>query len=315
MEIGLLAAFLGGALALLSPCGALLLPAYFASQVGSGSRRLAHGLVFYLGIATVLVPLGAGAGAIGRVFATHRDEIVIGAAVVLVVAGIAQAMGWGFDMSRLVPGSRTVRDRATRSVGPVRTYLLGAVGGVAGFCAGPILGAVLTVAAAQDSIVASTGLLAAYGAGIVAPMLGLAAVWDRLGATGRRRLRGRTFEALGRTWHSVSLLTGLLMVALGIAFWATNGLVSAPSLVPADAQATLQTVASSITGIGADIALVVIVAAAALFAWHRIQKRRNDREVHGPDSTEPGSTDGHAETPAAASGPSQRDGPAAGGHP
>ncbi|MFW2513518.1 cytochrome c biogenesis CcdA family protein [Demequina sp. SO4-13] len=289
MEIGLVAAFLGGVLALLSPCGALLLPAYFASQVGSGSRRLIHGLVFYLGIATVLVPLGAGAGALGRIFATYRDVIVVGAAVLLVAAGVAQAMGWGFDMSRLVPGTRSVQARASRSVGIVRTYLLGAVGGVAGFCTGPILGAVLTVAAAQNNVVASSGLLAAYGAGIVAPMLGLATAWDRLGTRGRTLIRGRTFEALGRTWHSMSLLTGLLMVTLGIMFWTTNGLVSAPSLVPASAQASLQSAASSMTGIGADIALVVIVMAVALFTWHRIQRRRAARRARAetPQPTAP----------------------------
>lgn len=56
MEIGLLAALLGGALALLSPCGALLLPAFFAATVGSRGTLLAHAAVFYLGMALLLVP-------------------------------------------------------------------------------------------------------------------------------------------------------------------------------------------------------------------------------------------------------------------
>ena len=70
MDIGLLSAFLGGGLALLSPCGALLLPAFFASTVGSGPRLWLHGAVFFVGLLTVLVPLGVGAGAIGSVFLT-----------------------------------------------------------------------------------------------------------------------------------------------------------------------------------------------------------------------------------------------------
>ncbi|MDN4479503.1 cytochrome c biogenesis CcdA family protein [Demequina muriae] len=274
MEIGLVAAFLGGALALLSPCGALLLPAYFASRVGHGSRRLVHGLVFYLGIAAVLVPLGAGAGVLGRLFATHREAMVIGTAAVLVITGIAQAAGWGFDVSRVLPGARSVQTRAAHSVGIVRTFLLGAVGGVAGFCAGPILGAVLTVAAAQDDVLAASSLLAAYAAGIVAPMLVLAATWDRLGTRGRSVLRGRAFRAFGRMWHSTSVITGALMITLGAAFWATNGLVSAPSLVPADAQASLQAAASSLTGPGADVALIVAATAAALLAWRHVVRRR-----------------------------------------
>src|SRR5690606_16433055 len=45
MDVGLVTAFLGGALALLSPCAALLMPAFFASTAGSGPRLLAHGAV------------------------------------------------------------------------------------------------------------------------------------------------------------------------------------------------------------------------------------------------------------------------------
>mgnify|MGYP003409320133 CR=1 FL=1 len=58
MDIGLVTAFLGGMLAILSPCGALLLPAFFASTVGAGPRLLLHGSIFYLGLLLVLVPLG-----------------------------------------------------------------------------------------------------------------------------------------------------------------------------------------------------------------------------------------------------------------
>ncbi len=57
MDIGLVTAFLGGMLAILSPCGALLLPAFFASTVGAGPRLLLHGSIFYLGLLLVLVPL------------------------------------------------------------------------------------------------------------------------------------------------------------------------------------------------------------------------------------------------------------------
>ncbi len=36
MDIGFVTAFVGGTLALLSPCAALLMPAFFASTVGAG---------------------------------------------------------------------------------------------------------------------------------------------------------------------------------------------------------------------------------------------------------------------------------------
>src|SRR5699024_1025974 len=59
MTISVLAAFLGGALALLSPCSALLLPAFFASSSGVGARLAAHILVFFAGLLLVLVRSGS----------------------------------------------------------------------------------------------------------------------------------------------------------------------------------------------------------------------------------------------------------------
>ncbi|WP_040595140.1 cytochrome c biogenesis CcdA family protein, partial [Timonella senegalensis] len=171
MDIGLLAAFAGGALALLSPCAALLMPAFFASTVGTGPKLLLHGSIFYLGLLVVLVPLGVGAGALGTLFVVHRQAIVLVASLVLIVLGAAQALGFGFDPSRLLPSGANLHTRAASTTGLVKTFLLGAASGIAGFCAGPILGAVLTLAAAQGNTVAAGVMLAVYGAGMVVPLL------------------------------------------------------------------------------------------------------------------------------------------------
>lgn len=280
-----MAAFLGGALALLSPCGALLLPAFFASHASGGLRLAAHGGVFFAGVSLVLVPLGVGAGALGRLLVEYRAEIVIGTAALLIVMGVAQAFGWGFDLGRVIPGSRALQARASRGSGVVRTLLLGIVGGVAGFCAGPILGAVLTLAAAHGEPVAGGGLLAVYAAGMVAPMMLIAALWKRLGTLGQRRLRGRTFTALGRQWHSTSLITGVLMVTLGIVFWATNGLVGVPELVPLETQSALQQAASNLRGPVVDIALVVIAAVLAIVLWVRYQRTRESHSTAADQQT------------------------------
>ena len=71
MDIGVVAAFIGGTLALLSPCSALLLPAYFGTVAGSGVRLVVHSLVFFVGMIAVLVPLGLGVGALAPVSYTH----------------------------------------------------------------------------------------------------------------------------------------------------------------------------------------------------------------------------------------------------
>ena len=145
MDIGFVSAFIGGVLALLSPCAALLLPAFFASTVGARSHLLLHGAVFYIGMLLVLVPLGIGAGALGSLFTAYRTEIVAVAAVILIVLGVVQFLGFGFDPAKLVPGGDAARIGTAQAGGMARkTFLLGSTSGVAGMCAGPILGAVLT---------------------------------------------------------------------------------------------------------------------------------------------------------------------------
>ncbi|WP_413542875.1 cytochrome c biogenesis CcdA family protein [Citricoccus nitrophenolicus] len=279
MDIGLLSAFLGGALALLSPCAALLMPAFFASTVGAGPRLLAHGAVFYVGLLLVLVPLGVGAGAIGTLFATHREVIVLSASVLLVVLGVVQLLGFGFDPARLLPGAAHLQERATTATGWVKTLLLGAASGVAGFCAGPILGAVLTLAAARGDMVSAGTLLAVYGAGMVAPLLLIAALWGRLGARGRRVLRGRAFTVFGRELHSTSMLTGFILIGVGVVFWTTNGLVTAPELLPLEAQAWLQEGSAVLANPVVDILAILVLVCAVLIVWAR--RRRRDRSTAG----------------------------------
>ncbi len=269
MDIGLVTAFLGGTLALLSPCGALLLPAFFASTVGSGRRLLGHGTVFYAGLLVILVPLGIGAGALGALFVTHRETIIVAASVLLIVLGTAQIFGLGFDPERLLPGAGSLRANAQRRTGLVKTFLLGMVGGIAGFCAGPILGAVLTLAAATGDAVTSGLLLAIYGAGMVVPLIVLAATWQRLGTRGQRALRGRGFTLWGRNFHTTSVLTGVLIVVVGIVFWTTNGLVGVPELVPSDAVSWLTVRASGFANPVIDAVTVLALAALVLVVWHR----------------------------------------------
>lgn len=284
MDIGFVSAFVGGILALLSPCAALLLPAFFASTVGAGTRLLLHGTVFYIGMLLVLVPLGIGAGALGSLFTAYRTQIVIGAAIILIVLGVAQFAGLGFDPAKLVPGGDAARTRTAQMSGMPKTFLLGATSGVAGMCAGPILGAVLTLAAARGDLVGSAIMLAVYGAGMVVPLLVVAALWHRLGGRGRALLRGREVSVFGMRLHTTSMLTGALMVVVGIMFWTTNGLASIPSFVPPDLLAELQS-SAFLTSAAADITAILVVAALILALWFA-RDRRNRRADASASQTE-----------------------------
>ena len=281
MEISVITAFLGGVLAILSPCGALLLPAFFASVIGRRLRLILHGAIFYLGLVVTLVPLGLGIGALGNLLTVYRDVLIITTSIVLIVLGLAQAAGFGFDMSKMLPGAETLHQRAHQRSGWVRTFLLGAISGVAGFCAGPILGAILTLALAQGDSLNAGIMLAVYGLGMVAPLTLLAAFWGKLSPRVMSVLRGRGFRFLGRQLHTTSVATGLLIVVVGIIFWTTNGLVRAPSLIPAGIQRGLQSYGSMLANPLLDAvilgALVVIIV--TVWAIRRTRNRTRDQDT------------------------------------
>lgn len=287
MEIGFVTALLGGMLALLSPCSALLLPAFFASTVGTKRRLVAHGAVFYLGLVLTLVPFGLGLGAVGALLVSERGLIIALTSALLVVLGTLQVFGIGFDLSRVVPGMNRMQQGASARTGFARTLLLGAVGGVAGFCAGPILGAILTLALAQSNPWSAGAMLAVYGLGMVVPLVVIAMLWQRMGDRGRKVLRGRTFTVFGRDFHTTSVFTGTMIIAVGALFWFTNGLVTMPALIPTDVQAWIQERSALLADPVVDIIAIVVLAALALAIWGLRSRRRvrEEREHTVPSQT------------------------------
>lgn len=274
IEIGFLTAFLGGMLALLSPCSALLLPAFFASSVGARLGLLLHGAVFYLGLVLTLVPFGLGLGALGSFLLSERGLLIAITSIVLVVLGVVQMLGFGFDFARVLPGVSRVQESASQRSGLVRTLLLGAAGGVAGFCAGPILGAILTLAFAQSDMWTAGTMLAVYGAGMVVPLVILAALWQKMSARSRGILRGRTFTVFGRELHTTSVITGGLITGVGLLFWFTNGLLNVPSLIPSDVEKWLQQGSSVLANPIVDIIAIVAAMGVALAIWALVRRKK-----------------------------------------
>lgn len=216
-EASLLVVFLGGVLTLLSPCSALLLPAFFAYAF-QGGQLVRRTMIFYAGLATTLVPLGAGISAVSSLFYGERQTLILVAGILLIALGVFQSLGGGFGLG---PISRL--QNKVRGQGAFSTYALGAVYGFAGFCSGPILGAVLTVAASSGGVAAGAGLLAVYALGMAAPLLALAVLWERLDLGRRRWLRGREVSLGPLRLHTTNLFTGLMFVALGTVFIVYEG--------------------------------------------------------------------------------------------
>ncbi|MET9710384.1 cytochrome c biogenesis CcdA family protein [Nocardiopsis alba] len=223
MDIGFVAALLGGLLALLSPCSAMLLPSFFAYAFRDAGRLLLRTGVFYVGLCLTLVPLGAGSAMVSTLFYGHRDLLIMVAGGLIIAFGIAQVLGFGFTWGVLA----RAQSRFANGRGNLSVLGLGAVYGLAGFCSGPILGAVLTVAA-TGTPVRGMLLMAAYGAGMALPLLLLASLWDRYELGRRSWLRGRTVRIGPLATHTTALLSGALFIAVGVLFVASDGTASFP---------------------------------------------------------------------------------------
>ncbi|MFE2170712.1 cytochrome c biogenesis CcdA family protein [Streptomyces sp. NPDC059447] len=261
MTIGYLAALLGGLLALLSPCSALLLPAFFAYSIDSTSRLLARTGIFYAGLASTLVPLGAAGSYAGRFFHGNREALVLVGGWLIIALGLAQILGLGFAPRRISELSGRIRPTTALSV-----YALGAVYGLAGFCAGPILGSVLTVAAVSGSPVYGGLLLAVYALGMAVPLFVLAALWERFELGRRRWLRGRALTVGRFELHTTSLLSGLFFITLGALFLAYDGASALPGLLDVDDSYAVEERVRSVAAAVPDWAVLgLVVAGAAVF--------------------------------------------------
>ena len=225
ISVGFLGAFLGGALALLSPCSALLLPAFFAYAFSSKTNLAARTLVFFAGLSCVLVSIGFGAGNIGGKLAEHRGMLISIGGWVTIALGVCIILGFGFT----IPGFDTLMSKV-RGTSWLSVFLLGAVYGFAGFCAGPLLGAVLTTAVVGGSPTYGAAVMAFYAFGMTLPLFLLALVWDRLNVSSWAWLRGR----------SINIIAGLLFIAIGVLFLTTHGTSALPSLLSTEAQFNIQ---------------------------------------------------------------------------
>jgi len=221
MGIEAVVAFVGGVLSLLSPCSALLLPAFFAYAFPSRGQLLLRTVVFYLGLITLLVPIGLGIGALGSLFLERRAELSVIAGLLLIGIGMYQLAVGGFEL----PGASRLQGRSFGVSGEslAATYVLGLVYGIGGFCSGPLLGGVLTIAGASGGAATGAVLLAIFGLGMAAPLFVLALAWDRLGAAGRGRLRGREIQLGPVRRHTSVLASSILFIVLGLAFVAFQG--------------------------------------------------------------------------------------------
>lgn len=221
-EISLLSALLAGALSFLSPCVLPLVPPYLCYMAGvsveqfrgEGQAQQKRGrkavlltaLFFTLGFGSVFVALGAGASTVGMMLRQHLDLLSKIGGLIIIIMGLnflgVFRIGFLAREARFQSGGKP----ATLS----GAYIMGlafAFGWTP--CIGPVLGAILGVAAARDTVSDGAVLLAVYSLGLAVPF------WIAAGFSGAfMRFLGRFRRHLGL----VEKLMGVFLVVTGLAF-------------------------------------------------------------------------------------------------
>jgi cytochrome c-type biogenesis protein len=212
-----IAAFLAGLLSFLSPCVLPLVPGYVSLISGTGvgalegapERRpllgkvMLHSLLFILGFSVVFITLGAAATGMGRLLLRYRSLLTYAAGIVIIL--------FGLHLTGLLKIKALYADKRLHEVkgggSAAGAFLVGfafAFGWTP--CIGPILAGILTIAAAQNTVMKGVLLLAVYSAGLAVPFLLTSLGIDRfLAFYGRFR----------RHLHKVEVASGVLLIVLG----------------------------------------------------------------------------------------------------
>lgn len=211
----MIVAMMAGLLSFLSPCVLPIVPPYLAymggvsvtemEQAQAARRRVFVTAVFFvLGLSTVFLLLGFAFSSMGRMFLQFQDTFVTLAGVVIMILG-AHFVG----VFRIGFLDREVRvDAGDKGGSAFGAYVLGlafAFGWTP--CLGPILGAILGLAASEGDVTRGTVLLAVYALGLGIPFLLVAAFFPRLkGVMGWMR----------RHMERIERISGLLLWTVGL---------------------------------------------------------------------------------------------------
>lgn len=178
-ELTYFGAFAAGVLSFLSPCVLPLIPSYLSFITGTSFeelhesnkkeiriRTISNSLVFIAGFTFVFVSLGASTSYLGALFNQYRDAIRIGGGIIVIFFGIYLTgiinISFLSKQVKLHPNSKPA--------GYIGSFVVGmtfATGWTP--CIGPILAAILAIAAESGTVLFGTKLLLVYSLGLGLP--------------------------------------------------------------------------------------------------------------------------------------------------
>jgi cytochrome c-type biogenesis protein len=218
-DVTIPAALIAGLVSFLSPCVLPLVPPYLVYLAGTSLERFADkgpeprvkretvtaAMLFVLGFTTVFVALGASASVAGSLIRAYSGPLATIAGIAIIIMGL-HFLG----VTQIAFLMREKRAQVAKPVGLWGAYVMGlafAFGWTP--CIGPILAAILAVAASEQTVTRGAGLLAVYSLGLGIPFIVAAFAIEPFAeflARFRKHLR-RVEQAMG-----------LLLVLTGIAF-------------------------------------------------------------------------------------------------
>jgi cytochrome c-type biogenesis protein len=210
----MLIALAAGLLSFLSPCVLPVVPPYLAYMGGvsvtemegrAGRARVITAAAFFvLGLSVVFLLLGMGASALGRALLPWLGYLTTLSGIVVMIFG-AHFIG----IFRLRFMDREARleagDRGGSALGAFVLGLAFAFGWTP--CLGPILSAILTLAATEADLARGAALLAVYAVGLGIPFLLVAAFFPRLKPV---------MALMKRHMERIERISGLLLWTVGL---------------------------------------------------------------------------------------------------
>lgn len=236
MDIGNLTislAFAAGFLSFISPCVLPLVPVYLGYLTGSaiGGEEspprwtvMSHALLFSLGFTIIFVVVfGVPFGALGTFLRGSFSEVLVKVGgTFLIIFGLhmsgvlrylagkigGQAKVWSDKLDMLIMPERRMRAGQNQSPGYMRSTFIGMTF-AAGWtpCIGPLLGAILTLAASGQSVGMAMGMLLAYSLGLAIPFLLSALLLTS--ATGILR-------KINQHAHTIEVVSAVFLVTIGV---------------------------------------------------------------------------------------------------
>lgn len=210
------ATFIAGLAALFAPCCiTVLLPSYFASVFRERYKVFLMTFVFFLGVLTVFLPIGLGAGFLSQVFRQYHNVIFGFGGIFLLALSIILLTGTHFSLPFRV--NTSIKKHNAFSV-----YTLGIFSGIATTCCAPVLAGVLTLSVLPGSFLWGGIYSLGYVLGMVAPLFILSLIIDKSKVQTRFNgfFRKRINYSIIKRKFSITisdLISGLVFLSMGVA--------------------------------------------------------------------------------------------------